>query len=118
MLKAWKDRCPASPDGLAFPTADGSMHAREKPPAGFAELLEASRCPAIGFHGLRHTCASLMVMSGASLRAVQKLLGHSSITTTEKYSHLAPDYMEREADRLSLDLQPGLGQLVALPGGA
>ena len=41
-------------------------------------------------HSLRHTFISALVRKGIPLRVVQKLAGHASITTTEKYSHLAP----------------------------
>jgi Phage integrase family len=50
-------------------------------------------------HGLRHTFASHLVMRGASLKAVQELLGHESIEMTLRYSHLTPD-VKREAVRL------------------
>jgi integrase len=118
-LKAWRDRCPKGDLGLAFPAPDGTMRPRERPPQGFAGALAASRChDGLTFHDLRHTCASLLVMAGVNLRVVQQILGHSTIAVTEKYAHLAPDFMEREADRLSLDVQPGLGQLVAMQVGA
>ena len=39
-------------------------------------------------------------MSGADLYTVQKLLGHSSIKTTEIYAHLAPDFLRAAMDRL------------------
>ena len=41
-------------------------------------------------HDLRHTCASLAVSEGVSLEALRDLLGHSSVTVTERYAHLAP----------------------------
>lgn len=42
-------------------------------------------------HDLRHSFASSLVNGGAPLYEVQKLLGHSSIRTTERYAHLAPE---------------------------
>lgn len=45
-------------------------------------------------HCLRHTFCSHLVMEGVPLRTVQILAGHSSITTTERYAHLAPDYLK------------------------
>ena len=47
----------------------------------------------VTFHTMRHTCASWMVRQGISLYLVQKVLGHSTIQVTEKYSHLAPDQL-------------------------
>jgi site-specific recombinase XerD len=44
--------------------------------------------PQMGGHLLRHTAASRMLASGVNIRRVQEYLGHSSITTTERYLHL------------------------------
>jgi integrase len=114
ILKAWRNVCPPGNDDLVFPKEDGTPRVRERPPIGFQELLRAARCHAITFHALRHTAASLMVMSGISLRAVQATLGHSTIAVTERYAHLSPSFQEAEADKLSLQVQGGLGQMVAL----
>jgi integrase len=40
-------------------------------------------------HALRHTCASRLIQRGVPLKVVQEWLGHKSITTTMRYSHLA-----------------------------
>ncbi len=45
------------------------------------------------FHTLRHTYASYLVMAGAPLLAVMKLLGHSSLDQVIRYAHLSPDFL-------------------------
>ncbi|WP_323119376.1 tyrosine-type recombinase/integrase [Burkholderia alba] len=49
---------------------------------------------------LRHTFASWLVMEGVSLYVVKDLLGHSSITVTERYAHLSPDQGRAAVQRL------------------
>lgn len=58
--------------------------------------IRCGKSAAVGgsLHVLRHTFCSHLVMRGAPLRAVQVLAGHSSVTVTEGYAHLAPDHMQ------------------------
>lgn len=46
-------------------------------------------------HILRHTFASHFIMNGGNVVALQKILGHSSLNVTMRYSHLSPDYLEQ-----------------------
>lgn len=54
----------------------------------FQRARIAAEMPWVNFHDLRHSCASILMASGASLYEVAKILGHSTITTTQRYAHL------------------------------
>lgn len=61
----------------------------------FPKLLEKNGLRPIRFHDLRHSCASLMVMNGVSMKQVQEWLGHSTFSTTaDIYAHL--DYKSKQ----------------------
>lgn len=55
----------------------------------------------IRFHDLRHTAASFMVKGGASLVAVRDILGHSNLSVTDRYSHLAIDDLKIAVDKMT-----------------
>ncbi|MCP4624722.1 MAG: site-specific integrase [bacterium] len=66
---------------------------------GFKAALKRAGIEDFRFHDLRHTFASHFVMRGGDLKALQEILGHTTLTMTMKYAHLAQSH-KREAINL------------------
>lgn len=62
---------------------------------------EAGPFPQLTFHGLRHTCASLLIADNVPITVVSRLLGHENVTITLKtYAHLLPHQLGLAADKM------------------
>lgn len=66
----------------------------------FNAACERAGLQDVQIHTLRHTCFSRLAMKNISVTKIQALAGHSSITTTQRYMHLAPDYLEEVAEAI------------------
>lgn len=101
ILRAWRDRHDRDPGELVFPV-EGRM-GRAYETLGLGELMVAAfgREPPKPWHALRHSFASHLVMGGANILSVSKLLGHADVKTTLIYAHLSPDHLASEVGRLN-----------------
>lgn len=55
--------------------------------------------PGLHPHALRHACATHMLEGGADLRAIQDMLGHETVATTQRYTHLSSGHLSEVYDR-------------------
>jgi integrase len=88
---AWRDM------DLVFATADGGPILPANLLRSFRRIVKRASVPAITFHALRHTHATLLLKEGTHAKIVSERLGHANIgITLDTYSHVLPD-MQREA---------------------
>ena len=103
-IAEWRKRSPESPH--VFSTLKGGQmtttYCRQfvKRAAQKAEIAEWKR---VSPHTFRHTCATELLLETGNLRLVQVALGHSSVSTTQRYTHIAAADLER-----AMSQRPGL----------
>jgi integrase len=68
--------------------------------AVWERIRQEAEIPDVRIHDLRHTFASFGVNGGQNLNIVGRLLGHSKVTTTQRYAHLADDPIRRATERM------------------
>jgi len=82
-------RTAAGSESWVFPGRDGHLTIRSAQHVFEHALARAGIGKRASIHSLRHTFATHLLESGVDLRSIQALLGHTSITTTSRYTHVA-----------------------------
>jgi integrase len=87
--------------GYVFRTTDGQPFNNDRLNYAIGKLCNQAGLRRIGWHTLRHTFASHLAMRGVPLPAIKELMGHSAITTTMRYAHVAPSTLRSAIDMLN-----------------
>jgi integrase len=82
------------------PKGDGRVFKTHYIQTAYNNAVEAAELDDVNFLTLRHTFASWAVMRGVTLKELQELLGHASLTMTMRYAHLAPEHLRTAVSRL------------------
>jgi site-specific recombinase XerD len=79
-----------------FPRSDGERYGRGLD-LRMVRAFKKAGLGAGGFHRLRHTFATRFIEAGGDARTLQMILGHSSLHTTDKYLHVSPEHVKKQA---------------------
>lgn len=79
------------------------------PRDAFARALERAGIEDFRFHDLRHTAASYLAMSGATLAEIAEILGHKTLQMVKRYAHLTEQHTVKVAQRMTDKYLEGAG---------
>lgn len=101
-LKAHVESRRFNPEGYVFVSEQGLQFRFSNLTRFWKDAVARAGVPTgLRFHDLRHTYASLMFAAGASVKEVQRSIGHASAQLTlDRYTHLMPDAEDATSDRL------------------
>ena len=95
-LKAHQQRVPHKPDDMVFPRPGPSSDTRW----WFQPALAEAKITGYVWHCNRHTFCSWLAMAGVSIKEIQVLAGHKTITMAARYAHLSPESSVSASERL------------------
>lgn len=95
----WKNKIECNNSNIVFCRLDGTPLKRFD--KAFKEACKIAGIENFHFHDLRHTFASNLLLSGASLKDVKEMIGHSDISMTDRYSHLTLTHLKEKQSQLA-----------------
>lgn len=121
-LLAWASHASRPKSVVVWPAASGDRRQKGEP-SGWKGWLKAAGIERnVRWHDLRHTCASSLIAGWWgrkwTLYEVKEMLGHASITTTERYSHLADSALKLAAAETKPAVSPALRAETDVSAGA
>lgn len=104
-LACWRQSTRSDPNRYVFESpksrSDKSIAMTDHVSSVFKENVRRAQLDDyIHFHSLRHSCATNLLKKGFNPHSVQKMLGHESFSTTQRYLHLVPADLREEAKKL------------------
>jgi integrase/recombinase XerD len=88
------DTCRGKQRGWLFLTLMGKRMPRERVSRMIGRYATRAGIDGVTAHTLRHACATHLLDAGADLRLIQDVLGHASIASTQRYTHLSSNKMQ------------------------
>lgn len=94
-IRLWLDEYRGANDGPLFVSINGYALKDKVLRDILDRYCELAKLPHYTIHAIRHACATHMLERGADIRFIQEILGHSSIATTQRYTHLSSEHMDK-----------------------